>query len=164
MEWAAGEYGLYCMAVKVSFFPCLFGGMRGCPQPCLMSPQKELGEVSGMTVMWQAVLTKRKESLSSPPPPFLSFFPFIASPFLPPGFDLGWGWGAGKSQQNFGLEKWLMTTFSSKSQWARQRRAWPKPQQCNWNYRASSRRKSCWTWLERHRERDGQTPPWWSVP
>lgn len=153
MEWDAGEYGPYCIAVKVSFFPCLSGGMRACPQPCLTSPQKELGAVAGTAVMWQAVLTKRKESF----PPFLSFLsflPFIASPFLPPGFDLGWGWGAGKSQQNFGLEKWLMTTFCSKSQWARQRRAWPKPQQCNWNYRASSRRKSCWTWLER------QIPPW----
>ena len=104
--------------------------------------------------------SNKKERKFLSPPPFCFFlFSFIASPFLPPGFDLGGGWGAGKSQQNFGLEKWLMTTFSSKSQWARQRRAWPKPQQCNWNYRASSRRKSCWTWLERHRERDGQIPP-----
>lgn len=61
MEWDAGEYGPYCMAVKVSFFPCLFGGMWGCPQPCLESPQKELGEVEGVAVMWQAVPTNRKE-------------------------------------------------------------------------------------------------------
>lgn len=160
MEWDAGEYGPYCMAVKVSFFPCLSGGMRACPQPCPTSPQKELGAVvgNGCDVAGRSNKKETKFSLLS----FFSFFfsPFIASPFLPPGFDLGWGWGAGKSQQNFGLEKWLMTTFCSKSQWARQRRAWPKPQQCNWNYRASLRRKSCWTWLERHREQDRQIPPW----
>lgn len=36
-----------------------------------------------------------------------------------------------------------MTMFNSKSQWARQRRGWPKPQQCNWNYRGSLGRKLC---------------------
>lgn len=32
---------------------------------------------------------------------FLSFFSFIASPFLPPGFDLGWGWGCWKKSTKF---------------------------------------------------------------
>lgn len=71
-------------------------------------------------------------------------FRSISSPLLVLIFFFLVGEGdAGKSQQNFGLEKWLMTMFNSESQWARQRRGWPKPQQYNWNYRGSLGRKPC---------------------
>lgn len=91
MEWDAGEYGPYCMAVKVSFFPCLFGGMWGCPQPCLESPQKELGEVEGVAVMWQAVSTNRKEGLI-----LFYFFWFCFHLFPFAGFDFFFRWGRGR--------------------------------------------------------------------
>lgn len=91
MEWDAGEYGPYCMAVKVSFFPCLSGGMRACPQPCPTSPQKELGAVvgNGCDVAGRSNKKERKFSL-------LSFFSFFFPPSLLPLFCLLvliWGGG-----------------------------------------------------------------------
>lgn len=141
-----------------SAFSLVSGGMRGCPQPCLVSAQEQLGEVKGWRGCGKQFQQIGEKGFLSVCLSFslLPLFCLLVLIF----FFFGGGGGAGKSQQNFGLEKWLMTMFNSQSQWARQRRAWPKPQQCNWNSRASLGRKSCWTLLEMLREwNDGTDSP-----
>jgi hypothetical protein len=63
------------MAEKVSFFPCLPWRNAGCPRTRLVRLQKELGEVEGVVVMWQAVHTNGTGE------GFLHRFPFPACCF-----------------------------------------------------------------------------------